>query len=405
MFWERPAMCWSFLSVKMYSMKVQGKIISCLLGLACSFSVFGQSSRQLIDDNATPETKALYQNLFKIAEQGFMFGHEDTDAYGIGWWAKKGKSDVKEVTGSYPAVHGWDLGNIDRKFNIDTVNFKKMRNWIKATYKRGGINTISWHIPNLLSGGDSWDTTPTVPTILPGGSKHQAFLERLNLVADFLESCKVGSTYIPIIFRPWHEHNGGWFWWGKGNVSEEDYIALWRFTVDFLKNERGIHHLIYAFSPDRSRMDLDDAQQSYLYAYPGDDYVDVLGLDNYWDVGHAHNTADGETQKQQFVKSLQVLTTIAREKGKVSALTETGSMGIKNPKWFTEVILNPLKENQKTIDIAWMLVWRNRFAEEAMAAYPGHPAAEDFKTFQKDPLTIFEDDLKNIYNVNSPILK
>lgn len=387
-------------------MHLQAKIICFLGSLICSFSAFAQGDKhQLIDDDATAETKVLYQNLFRIAEKGFMFGHEDTDAYGIDWWAKRRKSDVKEVTGAYPAVHGWDLGNIDRKFNIDTVDFKKMRKWIKATYKRGGINTISWHIPNMVTGTDSWDKTPAVHAILPHGEKHQDFLKQLDLVASFLKACKVRSTYIPIIFRPWHEHNGDWFWWGKGNAAEEDYIALWRFTIDYLKNEKGIHHLIYAFSPDRSRMDLENAVGSYLYGYPGDEYVDILGLDNYWDVGHAYNNSDKESQKQHFVKSLQVLTDLAKEKGKVAALTETGSAGITNPQWFTEVILNPIKENRETIDIAWMLVWRNRFANDAMAPYPDHPASKDFKEFEKDPFTIFEDDLNNIYKVTPALLK
>src|SRR5690606_4675252 len=120
---------------------------------------------------------------------------------------------------------------------------------------------------------------------------------------------------------------------------------------------------------------------------------------------HAHNKADSETQKKQFVKSLQVLTEIAREKGKVAALTETGSMGIKHPRWFTEVVLDPIKENKATIDIAWMLVWRNRFPEEAMAAFPGHPAAQDLVEFEKDDFTIFESDLINIYKENLPLLK
>lgn len=367
----------------------------------CSFSLLAQSSRgQLIDDQATKETKALYQNLFKISERGFMFGHEDTDAYGVGWWAKKGRSDVKETTGSYPAVHGWDLGNIDREFNIDTVDFKKMKKWIKATYKRGGINTISWHIINIVSGDHSWEQTPAVKAILPGGTHHEAYLKKLNLVADFLNDCKVGSTYTPIIFRPWHEHNGDWFWWGKGVTTEEDYIALWRFTVDYLKDVKKIHHLIYAFSPDRSRMNMDSAaHQSYLYGYPGDDYVDVLGLDNYWDVTHMPSRGGSEVQEQNFVKSLQIITEIAKEKGKVAALTETGSIGIENPKWFTEVILDPIKKNQETIDIAWMLVWRNRSEEGMMAPHPKHPSAADFIIFRKDPLTIFEDDLENIYQV------
>lgn len=370
--------------------------------LLLGFSSCAQSNDHLlVDPKATNETKALYQNLFKVSEHGFMFGHEDTDAYGIGWWAEKANSDVKEVTGSYPAVHGWDLGNIDRDFNIDTVDFEKMKDWIRATYKRGGVNTISWHIPNMVTGTHSWDKTPSVAAILPGGNKHEAFLKKLDHVADFLEDCKVGNTFIPIVFRPWHEHNGDWFWWGKGNATEEDYIALWRFTVDYLKNEKDIHHLIYSFSPDRSRMNIDSAaHESYLYGYPGDDYVDVLGLDNYWDVGHQANQNDSLIQKVQFVKSLELVTEIARDKGKLAALTETGSAGIKNPDWFTEVILNPIKENQETIDIAWMLVWRNRFPGEAMAPYPSHPAAEDFKEFEIDSLTLFEDDIHNLYKEN-----
>src|SRR5699024_9308538 len=104
--------------------------------------------------------------------------------------------------------------------------------------------------------------TPSVKAILPGGENHESFLTKLDLVADFLKDCKVGSTYVPIIFRPWHEHNGDWFWWGKGNASEEDYIALFRFTVDYLKDKKGIHHLIYAFSPDRSRLNMDSAKQA-----------------------------------------------------------------------------------------------------------------------------------------------
>lgn len=371
-----------------------------------SARLVGQDPKKLIDEKATKETKALYQNLFAIAEEGFMFGHEDTDAYGVGWWAEKKSSDVKKVTGSFPAVHGWDLGNIDREFNIDTVDFSKMKDWIKAAYKRGGVNTISWHITNPVSGSDSWEKTPAVAAILPGGSHHDAYLKKLDLVADFLLDLKSGSKYIPIVFRPWHEHNGDWFWWGKGIASEEDYIALWRFTVDYLKNERDIHHLIYAFSPDRSRMNIDSAaEDSYLYGYPGDDYVDVLGIDNYWDVGHSANRSPKDEQAINFVKSLELITKIAQKKGKLAALTETGSAGIQNPKWFSEVILNSIKGNKDTIKIAWMLVWRNRFDDSAMAAYPGHPSENDFKNFEQDPMTLFEDDIRNTYKKDKVVIK
>ena len=357
-----------------------------------------------VNKAATPETVALYNNLFRLAEKGFMFGHEDDQAYGIGWWAEPGRSDVKEVTGSYPAVHGWDVGKIGTEMNLDSVRFDDMINWIAQTYERGGLNTISWHMDNLVSGGSTWEKTPTVKAILPGGDAHNLYLDKLQALTEFFRQCKSGDTPVPIVFRPFHEHNGDWFWWGKGISEEEDYIALWRFTADYFKAQ-GIHQLLYAFSPDRSRMNLENAHEDYFYGYPGDEYVDIIGLDNYWDVGHGSNKKSLEESREDLIKSLQLITNIAKEKGKVAALTETGSNGIQPDDWFTRVLLEPIRENDETIDIAWTLVWRNRFEDHAYAPYPGHPSAGDFIRFRNDPLTIFEADLQNLYVEGKPLLR
>ncbi len=346
----------------------------------------------------------LYTNLQQISQQGTLFGHQDDQAYGVGWWNEKGRSDVKDVTGSYPSVHGWDLGDIGiSPFNLDTVDFKLMRQWIKATYKRGGINTISWHLDNPKTGGGSWDKTPAVKDILPGGPAHKVYLSQLNALADFLKSCKVGLTSIPIIFRPFHEHNGNWFWWGKGHCSEEEYIALWRFTVDHLRTQQGIHHLLYAFSPDRSRLDLSKGAEAYYYGYPGDEYVDIIGLDNYWDVGHAKNKKTLEQQEKDLIQSLSLIHKIATEKNKVAALTETGHSGLKERDWFTQRILKPLKENTD-LNIAWVLVWRNRHKNHFYSPPKDHPAAHDFQVFFDDPHTLFEKDLRKVYKPGFEII-
>lgn len=361
--------------------------------LACSPD---QNVVTTIDDKATTETVALYKNLFKIADKGFMFGHEDDMAYGIGWWAEEGRSDVKEVTGSYPAVHGWDVGKIGTEMNLDSVRFDDMVRWIKEVYQRGGINTISWHMDNLVSNEGSWDKTPTVKAILPEGSAHEAFLSKLDALVDFFNQCNVDGVKIPIVFRPWHEHNGDWFWWGKGNCTEEDYIALWKFTIDYLRSQ-GVNQLLYAFSPDRSRMNMDNLKQDYFYGYPGDEYVDIIGIDNYFDVGSEYNNKSIEESKIDFIKSLELVTQIAKEKNKVAALTETGNSGIEVPNWYTNVLLAPIRENQNTIKIAWALVWRNRFLNHMYVPHPEHPQADDFLQFKEDELTIFEEDLQNIY--------
>ncbi len=350
-----------------------------------------------IDSKATVKTKLLLQNIKRISKKGIMFGHQDDDAYGVGWREEVGRSDIKSITGSYPAVHGWDVSQLYNPHNLDTVYFDKMVGWIKDTYKRGGITTISWHLDNPHSKGNSWDKTPAVKHILPGGESHQDYLIKLDQLADFFKKCKVGFTKIPIIFRPYHEHNGDWFWWGKGNCTEEEYIQLWKFTSDYLRDEKGIHQLLYAFSPDRSRLNLEDGKSSYLYGYPGDDYVDIVGYDNYWDVGHPANKKTIEEQGKDLAKGLQLITAVAQEKNKVATLSETGQESLLNDKWFTEVLLNPIKNSQKPIEIAWILVWRNANTKHHYAPYPGHKSEPDFKEFVNDDLSFMESDLDNPY--------
>ncbi len=357
-----------------------------------------------IDKQATPETQALYVNLKKISETGIMFGHQEDVAYGINWYAVPGRSDVKDVCGDYPAVYGWDIGKEGNEHNIDSVYFSNIKQWIREAYERGGINTISWHVDNSTSGGNSWDTTRTIHHILPGGKDHEAFKTRLDRVAAFLNDLKSGDTLIPVIFRPWHEHNGNWFWWGRGLCTEAEYIALWKFTIDYLKNGKNIHHALYAFSPDRSRLDLNDARASYLYGYPGDDYVDVIGFDNYMDVGIAWNKKPKEQQQAELIQSLTVVSDIAHEKNKVAAFTETGLEGVTNPNWFTEVILEPLKAN-RNIKLAYVMVWRNANTKHHYAPYPYHPSANDFVKFYNDDFTLFGRDIKNVYQTGQSLTK
>ena len=115
----------------------------------------------LSDTKATKETVNLYQNLNKSIDKGYFFGHQDDLAYGVKWKYEEGRSDIKDVTGDYPAVYGWDLGGLEyqKPNNIDGVPFKNIKKWIKETYDKGGISTISWHIDNPLTLKNSWDTT------------------------------------------------------------------------------------------------------------------------------------------------------------------------------------------------------------------------------------------------------
>ena len=347
-----------------------------------------------VDSKATRQTKALYANLKKLAPDHVMFGHQDDLAYGVMWkdWHKK-KSDVKDVCDNYPAVFGWDLGDIGQSdSNLDTVSFQHMKKWAGEVYKMDGINTYSWHVDNFATGGSAWDAGGNAVTaILPGGAKHEAYKARLGVLADYFKSLKTGFIFkkqIPVVFRPFHEHTGAWFWWGQPNCTPDEYKALWRFTVEYLRDVKGVHNLLYCYSTDIFR-----DKNHYLECYPGDDYVDILGMDDYHDVGTNGNPED-------LTRRLRLLVEISEERGKVPALTETGLASIPQEKWWTGVLLKHIKADPVASRIAWVLVWRNARLDHHYAPYPRHSSAPDFIEFSKDPMILMEGRLPKMYKLD-----
>lgn len=330
--------------------------------------------------NRTKKASKLLTNLHKNNSKGIMLGHQDDLAYGIGWKYKGNKeysSDVYKATGQFPAVVGWDIGKIGNPLNIDSVPFNHMKELILKSYKKGIINTISWH-PFLLNDSiTSWDThTNVVSTLLPGGKNHKELLFKLDKVADFITSLKRNKTkQIPIIFRPWHEMNGNWFWWGENYCTEEDYKQLFVFTIEYLKNIKKVENMIVAYSPDRKFY----SEKEYLKWYPGDAYVDILGVDNYYDF---RQEGEGLTA---VVNKLNIVTSLAEKKGKLAAFTETGSDRIESNTWFTEKLEKVLLENDLMSKLSYVLLWRNRDTGHFYVPHKGHPAFQNFINFTKNP--------------------
>jgi len=345
---------------------------------------------KLTDPLATPETQALYRNLHKVAQAGILFGHQDTLAYGVGWKGDPNKldSDVYRVCGKFPAVFGWDLAHIGTPRNIDGVPFSSMKIWMAKGYARGGINTISWHARIPGTEERAWTQQRVVYRLLPDGDLHQAYLAKLDLIAAFLADLKgPRGEPIPVIFRPFHEHTGDWFWWGAQWCTPDEYKQLWRMTVDYLRKTKGLHNLITCYSPDRFK-----SREQYLERYPGDDYIDILGHDNYGDFRSLQTKAQAQS-------ALETIVALAVEHNKIAALTETGvgASVAPNANWWTDVLLEVLKSSPSTRKIAWVLVWRNAGARQNYAAFPGAASAESFKAFERDPLTLFLEDLPRMY--------
>lgn len=376
--------------------KINKVVAVAIIMLFCLPALLWSQDNMPADKQATKETVQLYRNLEKLAQQGCMFGHQDDLAYGVNWRYAAGRSDVKEVTGDYPAVYGWDLGNIenDASNNLDAVPFKKIKQFIKEGYERGGVITISWHANNPLTAKNAWDTTHgTVASILPGGANHALYKGWLDKVADFLLSLKgQHGELIPVLFRPYHELTGTWFWWCRNNCSPDQFKILWRFLVYYLREEKKVHNLIYVYNTaDFS------TKENFLDRYPGDDMVDVLSFDAY--------QYDDPAKSDWFVKTMNarftILDELAAEKNKLSAFAETGYEQIPFANWWTETLLKAIGDHK----VSYVLVWRNHGYNESMkrmhyyAPYSGQVSEADFKKFYQSGKTFFEKDVaeKKLY--------
>lgn len=365
-------------------------------------SGYPDGPKTMVDAQATGITRTLYENLFVLAERGTMFGRQIPTLYGLDgnrkWWAGESTdlSDTKYLTGSHPAVCGWELSNIelDMSTNIDGERFDDVRKHIIAAFARGAVNTISWHCANPVSGGSSWDGTRAVYSIIPGGENHEKFKGWLDRVAEFMLSLRsAAGEPVPLIFRPWHEHTGSGFWWGKGNASAEEFVALWHFTVTYLRDVKGLHNIIWAYSPDMIHLNSRDA---YLEYWPGDEWVDILGLDAY-----DRNGADYDHKGLQMIRLMK---NIAYTKNKPLALTETGlennnpeESDYSNRKWWTQMLYKII-ENEP---VSFVLLWRNGdFPSNGghyFGAFRGCYSERDFLDFARRDRILFEDDLPDMY--------
>jgi mannan endo-1,4-beta-mannosidase len=304
----------------------------------------------------------------------------------MGWAGDPFRTDINDAYGDHPAIFGWDLGHMGDPENIDGVPFDKMATWAREAYQKGGINTFSWHMRNYAMGGTSWDTDSCVEACLPGGAVNALYLEKLDLAAQFFASLKTeNGELIPVIFRPFHEMTGGWFWWGTRSCSPEKYQELFRYTIDYLRNEKQLHQLIIAYSTD-----VFSTAGQYMTFYPGDRYVDVMAFDDYQGLSKRESMS-------QTVMRLGILDSLSTAHHKLMAISETGLETIPDEKWFTGVVLSTLKANPSTRKAAWILFWRNGRPDHFYVPYPGHSTVPDFTAFMNDSLMLSLSELPPMY--------
>ena len=341
---------------------------ACILTLSC---------------NGTPiPNNRITDTLRAAASAGTpLYGHQDDLMYGHTWNAtldstrEFSRSDVKDACGQYPAILGLDLGGIEIEspHNLDGNSFEAMRLAAIEHHRRGGIVTLSWHLRNPLTGGDAWDVSSdrVVAAILPGGEKHEEFLKWLDRAADWILSLKDDDgKQIPVLWRPWHEHSGSWFWWGRALCTDAQYNALWRMNHDRFR-DRGIQDIVWAISPNY----MDGNFEQWETRYPGDAYVDVIGLDCY-------ASLDRERYIREMQAGLASLQKMCDRHGKILAVTETGLESLPDPQWWTGTLAPAIQG----FPVSYVLTWRNASdrPEHYYAPFAGEPGAADFRAWVEE---------------------
>ncbi|MCI8973937.1 MAG: hypothetical protein HFH79_10170 [Lachnospiraceae bacterium] len=412
----------------------------------------------LVDAKAIEATKNLYAYLKAVGESdSVIFGHQNDTHHKAGNEGEDfSNSDTKDVTGSIAGVIGIDTlsltGNEASEWNTpEAERIENVARITKEAAAEGALVTLSAHMPNFdlidkrvknfeASGGTTNETlgywevdgekqynfsgyTPgtltgnVVARIMPGQDLNYLYTDYLDLVADYAKA--VEGDGITILFRPLHENTGSWFWWGAAHCDEQAYIALYRYTVDYLKETRQVHNMLYVYGPGSEAANAEE----YATRYPGDSYVDMIGYDLY----HQNPSPDNEEGYLQSIsKQNSILKEFAAAHHKLYAITETGvadknaqgadialkRTGNKVMDWYMK-LLDQISEDK---GICYFLVWAN-FDENGSFYLPyvtekkengvlhGHEMMDEFIKFYNDNRSVFATDMnsgfKNITGVTN----
>lgn len=349
------------------------------------------------DPDASESAKQLYGYLDSYKHNNkIMFGQQHATDEGLSLTNQEKQpgstdSDVKKLTGDNPAVIGWDsyLGIMGKEEpgikGNEQQSIDNLAKSMNAVHDQESIIVLSMHPDNFVTGGNYSDIKgDVVKNILPGGTANGKFTHFLNDLINLSGKLKDqnGKQYA-VIFRPFHEQTGSWFWWGAGTTSPAQYKAVFRYTVDYLR-DHGVHNFLFAYTPGGNASGDKDR---YLKDYPGDNYVDVLGIDSYDTSG----TPGTEAWMNGLVKDIDMVVNVAEEKNKIPVLSEYGlhlnQTDNKCKDWYTKV-LNHIEADPEARKIAYMFTWRNAgFPDNVYTPYVGfndQAINQNFRAFAHD---------------------
>jgi mannan endo-1,4-beta-mannosidase len=277
-----------------------------LLLVTASTPLMAQASPEPVNPNATPEARALLAYLNSISGQGTITGQHNYPNDGSRW------TDLAyDLTAKYPGLFGGDFGFSGGQDKDSTLSRPAMIEEAKRQWHNGAIVALTWHevrptddepvtFHDSVQGhltDEQWQQLLT-----PGTPLYNRWCAQVDVVAGYLAQLR--DAHVPVLFRPYHEMNGGWFWWG-GRPGKGGSAALYRQIYDRFVNVHHLDNLVWVWNVNAPN----PGWVPIAEYYPGPQYADVVTMDNYHEF------------KQDFYTSM-----LALAAGKPVALAEVGGL-------------------------------------------------------------------------------
>ena len=215
----------------------------------------------LSNENAIPAARAVYAYLQQVWGTACLTGQMEST------WMSSPDYEVDFIqkhTGKLPAVRGLDFMHND---------FQGVVNRSIAWWEKGGIPHICWHTGSDFASGYNESLSHNLnwnEAFTPGTATYRKLLADMDRAVPYLQQLE--DAGVPVLWRPFHELDGGWFWWSKG--GSESFVKLWQLMYSRYTDYWGLDNLIWllGYSGNGGNM---------AAWYPGDDYVDLIGADSY----------------------------------------------------------------------------------------------------------------------------
>jgi len=267
---------------------------------------WAQPAPEPVNPHATPEARALLTYLDSISGQATITGQHNYPNDGSRW------TDLAyDLTAKYPGLFGQDFGFSAGDDKDSVLSRPAMIEEVERQYKNGAIIALTWHEvrptdDEPVTFRDSVQGHLTDyewrELLTPGTPLYNRWCAQVDVIAGYLRQLR--DAHVPVLFRAYHEMNGGWFWWG-GRPGKDGSAALYRQIYDRFVNVHHLDNLVWVWNVNAPNPDWVSINEYY----PGPKFADVVTMDIY-----------GEF-KQDYYTSM-----LALADGKPIALAEVGGL-------------------------------------------------------------------------------